>query len=128
MKPYARYPGHGVAELHQRLGGTEGWNTAAASHAVFAGVARYRTMNPASAAQSVLKAELVEADKRVMLGRSQVALQRRLLGHLQRSGHQTALAAALLQTFIDSQSLHEAGAARLRDEFERWCDVERAGG
>ena len=128
MKPYARYPGHGVAELHQPLGGTEGGNTTAASQAVFAGVARYRTMRLASAIQAVLKAELVEADKRVMWGRSHIALQRRLLDHLQRGGHETALAASLLQTFIDSQSLHEAGAARLRDEFERWCEVERAGG
>jgi hypothetical protein len=92
---------------------------------LFIDIVSYRTMHLANVAKAVLQAEIAEAVKRMTAGRGHIARPRRLLANLRHGGHDTALAASLLETFLDSLTLHEADAKRLRAELVRWTEFER---
>jgi hypothetical protein len=123
-----------VAELHQRPW-SAGFVAAAkrvphrrdfseSGDALMCRPARDLTMRMIDVATAGLEDEIIEAVTRVTAGRDHIARQRWLLAKLRDGGHATALAASLLETFLDSQTLHEADAERLRDELVRWTESE----
>ena len=75
-------------------------------------------MDTRSALQTSLEQELAQAEDWARQGRQQVEHQRRVVAILERDGHDTAQARALLDTLLETQALHEDGVRRLVRELE----------
>jgi hypothetical protein len=65
-----------------------------------------------------ISAHLEEAERHARQGAIHVANQRNLIADLERGGHDTTDARALLRQFEDLQELHVADRDRLRQELK----------
>ncbi len=66
--------------------------------------------------RAMIERHLVQAEEHVLLGEKHILRQREILAELDRGGHDTTQAAALLVTLEESQILHVADRDRLKEE------------
>lgn len=63
--------------------------------------------------QPTLWQHLDEADRQIAQGRAHIDKQRAIIADLERDGHDTTQASALLETLLESQRLHERRRATI---------------
>jgi hypothetical protein len=66
---------------------------------------------------AALKLEVAQATHHAERGRQHIKRQMNLIDELDRDGHDTNQARELLETFLQTQSMHEADLARLQAEL-----------
>lgn len=67
--------------------------------------------------RAALKEHLTQAERHIATGERNLSQQRALLRELERDGHDTSAARALLGSFEELQALHLADRDRLRAEL-----------
>ena len=75
-------------------------------------------MDTQSALETSLKEDLAQSEEWARQGRKHVAHLRHIVDTLQRDGHDTTQDEALLQTLLETQTLHEEGVRRVLRELE----------
>ncbi len=66
--------------------------------------------------------DLAQAERHVRLGEQHLALQRQLIAELERDGHDTVQAKAILRAFEETQALHIQHRDRLRRKLHEIPD------
>ena len=72
---------------------------------------------PVDDSRQLIEQHLAQAEKDVALGLAHIEQQRRILSELKKGNHDTAAAEELLQTFLETQVLHQHDRDRLRGEI-----------